>query len=51
LWDSGFTLELNLGVSYKSFKYDFDNASQEAEFDFKASGVLPTFGFGLGYAF
>jgi len=51
LWDSGFTLELNLGVSYKSFKYDFDNASQEAEFDFSSSGVLPTFGFGLGYAF
>jgi opacity protein-like surface antigen len=51
LWDSGFTLELNLGASYKSFKYDFENDSEENLYNFKASGVLPTFGFGLGYAF
>jgi len=51
LWDSGFMLELNLGASYKSFKYDFDNDSQKDLFNFKASGVLPTFGLGLGYAF
>ena len=51
VWDSGFTLDLNLGASYKSFDYDFENDTQEDFYDFKASGVLPTFGFALGYAF
>jgi hypothetical protein len=51
IWDSGFSLDLNLWASYKSFDYDFDNAAQEASFNFRVSGILPTFGFGLGYAF
>ena len=51
LWDSGFTLELNLGASYKSFKYDFETESQGNSLNFKESGLITTFGFGLGYAF
>mgnify|MGYP001074561005 FL=1 len=51
IWNSGFSLDLNLGASYKSFNYNFENDSQEDLYDFKASGVLPTFGFALGYAF
>lgn len=48
LWDSGFTLDLNLGVGYNSFKYD----SSEGSFStLKASGVLPNLGFALGYSF
>ncbi|MDA0176454.1 DUF3575 domain-containing protein [Mesoflavibacter profundi] len=49
VWDSGFTLDLNLGASYKSFDYDLNDPQEEERY--KASGVLPTFGFGLGYAF
>jgi hypothetical protein len=45
---SGFTLDLNLGAAYSSYKYD-DN--QDAFSSLKASGVLPNLGFGLGYAF
>jgi Protein of unknown function (DUF3575) len=48
IWDSGFTLDLNLGVAYNSFSYD---SSDGAFSTLKASGVLPNFGFGLGYAF
>ncbi len=51
VWDSGFSLDLNIGASYKSFDYDFtDGTSQTTQDLFKASGTLPTFGFGLGYA-
>jgi len=51
LWDSGFTLELNLGSTYRLFKYSFDSNSQENLIDFKTSRVFSAFGFGLGYAF
>lgn len=51
IWNSGFSLDLNLGASYKSFNYEFEDEDQENLFDVKASGVLPTFGFALGYAF
>ncbi|WP_438962954.1 DUF3575 domain-containing protein [Nonlabens sp.] len=47
-WDSGFTLDLNLGINYVNFSYDdTDNSSFSS---LKGSGVLPQFGFGLGYA-
>ena len=51
VWDSGFSLDPNLGASYKSFNYEFEDEDQENLFDVKPSGVLPTFGFALGYAF
>jgi hypothetical protein len=48
IWDSGFSLDLNIGIAYNKFNYD----SSDSSFDtLKASGVLPNFGFGLGYAF
>jgi hypothetical protein len=48
IWDSGFSLDLNIGMAYNNFSYK----SSAAEFStLKASGVLPNFGFGLGYAF
>ncbi len=51
VWDSGFSLDLNIGASYKSFDYDFtDDTSATTQDLFKASGTLPTFGFGVGYA-
>jgi opacity protein-like surface antigen len=47
-WDSGFTLDLNLGINYVNFGYDdTDNSSFTA---LEGSGILPQFGFGLGYA-
>ncbi|CAM1370538.1 DUF3575 domain-containing protein [Tenacibaculum xiamenense] len=51
VWESGFSLDLNLGGVYSSFNYEDDNA-EDAVFinGLKGSGVLPTFGFGLGYA-
>ncbi|WP_158980842.1 MULTISPECIES: DUF3575 domain-containing protein [unclassified Flavobacterium] len=48
IWDSGFSLDLNLGVAYNNFNYKDSNSSTSS---LKASGVLPNFGFGLGYAF
>jgi hypothetical protein len=48
IWDSGFSLDLNLGIAYNNFNYK----SSDSTFDtLKASGVLPNFGFALGYAF
>lgn len=47
-WDSGFTLDLNLGINYVNFSYDDNNDSQFSSL--KGSGILPQFGFGLGYA-
>ncbi|GAB1857592.1 DUF3575 domain-containing protein [Flavobacteriaceae bacterium MHTCC 0001] len=49
-WDSGFVIDLNLGASYKSFNYDFGDADSFTQELFKGSGVLPTFGFGVGYS-
>ncbi len=48
VWDSGFSLDLNLGLAYNNFNYK-DSGSTTSTL--KASGVLPNFGFGLGYAF
>jgi hypothetical protein len=47
VWDSGFSLDLNLGLAFNNFKY----ADSTNSVGLKASGVLPNFGFGLGYAF
>jgi hypothetical protein len=48
IFGSGFTLDLNLGAAYSSFKYD-DNSGDFSSL--KASGILPNIGFGLGFAF
>ena len=48
VWGSGFSLDLNIGVAYNSFSYKSSDASFST---LKASGVLPNFGFALGYAF
>lgn len=47
LWDSGFTLDLNAGLTYRNYKYD--NADVDSN-TFKASGVGPAFGIALGYS-
>lgn len=49
IWDSGFTIDLNGGISYINFSYT-DN-SNTAFSGLKGSGVLPTLAFGIGYAF
>ena len=49
IWNSDFSLDLNFGIAYSSFNYD-DNDDNSSFSILKASGVLPTFGFGLGYA-
>ncbi len=48
IWDSGFSLDLNVGIAYNNFSYKNSDALFAT---LKASGVLPNFGFGLGYAF
>lgn len=48
IWDSGISLDLNLGVAYNNFSYKNNDGAFST---LKASGVLPNFGFGLGYAF
>ncbi len=48
VWGSGFSLDLNLGLAYNNFSYKDSNSSVSS---LKASGVLPNFGFALGYAF
>ncbi len=41
-WDSGFTLDLNLGINYVNYSYeDTDNSSFSS---LEASGILPQFG-------
>ena len=48
VWDSGFSLDLNAGLAYNNFSYKNSDAAFSG---LEASGVLPNFGFGLGYAF
>ena len=48
IWGSGFSLDLNVGIAYNNFSYKNSDALFAT---LKASGVLPNFGFGLGYAF
>lgn len=47
-FDSGFTIDLNIGAAYRNFKYKGDSTASEG---LKASGVLPNLGFALGYSF
>jgi hypothetical protein len=53
IFDSGFTLDINLGASYKSFDYKWNSTADETFYGdgLKASGVLPTGSIGLGYSF
>jgi hypothetical protein len=48
IFDSGFTIDLNGGISYQKFSY---KDGKEDGFGLKASGVLPALGFSIGYAF
>lgn len=48
-WESGFTLDLNLGANYVNLNYD-DNSNSSFS-DVRGSGIVPQFGLGLGYAF
>lgn len=47
VWSSGFTLDLNGGLVYRNYKYDSGNLDSSI---FKANGVGPAFGLGLGYS-
>jgi hypothetical protein len=53
VFDSGFVIDLNLGAAYSKFDYksSASNSEDNITLDLKGSGILPTFGFGLGYAF
>jgi hypothetical protein len=47
VWDSGFSLDLNLGVAHNTFNYS-ENTDPEL---FQVSGVFPNLGVALGYSF
>lgn len=53
IFDSGFTLDVNAGASYRTYNYDWKDSSQEAMYEgsLKANGVLPTGSVGIGYSF
>jgi hypothetical protein len=52
IFGSGFTIDLKLGLAYKSFNYTSAKVGFSADTSgYKLSGVLPTFAFALGYAF
>ncbi len=46
VWDSGFTLDLNGGLVYRTYNYDSSSIDSSV---LKANGIGPAFGFGLGY--
>lgn len=46
IWNSGFSLDLNGGIQYVNFKFSDSDFSGTP-----LSGILPTLGFSLGYAF
>jgi len=48
IFDSGFTIDLNGGISFQKFSY---KDGEEDSFGLKGSGVLPALGFSIGYAF
>lgn len=50
VWDSGFTLDLNAGISYSSFNYKTNDTVEEIV-GLKSSGILPAVGVALGYSF
>ena len=52
VFGSGFTLDLNLGLAYNKYTYNFgDTTNESLQSGYKASGILPNFGLGLGYTF
>lgn len=53
IFDSGFTLDVNGGASYRSFNYKWDNSAQETFYmdNVKANGILPAGSIGIGYSF
>ena len=52
VFGSGFTLDLNLGLAYNKYTYTYgDNTNTFLQGGYKASGILPNFGLGLGYSF
>ncbi len=50
VWKSGFTLDLNAGLSYMFFSYKGDRSVSDAR-SAKANGILPALGVALGYSF
>lgn len=48
IWNSGFLLDLNLGLAYTKFNYEITNNSLGA---LKGSGILPSFSIAIGYSF
>ncbi len=49
IFGSGFTLDLNGGISYQSYSYKDNSGSLYS--GLKASGILPSIGIAIGYAF
>jgi hypothetical protein len=47
IWDSGLTVDLNVGYGINTFSY----SSSDAVLGLSASGALPNLGFGIGYSF
>ena len=47
-FDSGFTIDLNIGAAYRNFNY---KGGDDSSLDLKANGIVPTFAFALGYSF
>ncbi len=53
IFDSGFTLDVNVGAAYRSYNYKWNNSAEEATYQdtLKGNGVLPTGAVGIGYSF
>ncbi|MDQ1161957.1 hypothetical protein QE422_002325 [Chryseobacterium sp. SORGH_AS 447] len=53
IFDSGFTLDVNLGAAYRSYNYKWNNVAEEETYEdsLKGNGVLPTGSVGIGYSF
>jgi hypothetical protein len=50
-WQSGFALDLNIGLGFKSVDYSNRPAYQSYYYDDFAEGFVPRLGFAIGYAF
>ena len=53
IFDSGFTLDVNAGGSYKSYKYKWKSTTDEAYYEdkLKGNGIMPAGSVGIGYSF
>lgn len=53
IFDSGITLDLNVGAAYKTYTYDWDSTAEEEAYgsDLKANGIMPAGSLGIGYSF